>query len=1213
MNFLPSGSTAAPLEESLVDPVSYQNVLAGQILALSLSVGFDANDPDFSSSDVALSNLVLGSGEFQGFTVAEMLSLANDVLGGCSNLYEASSINAVISSINENFVDGTNDNGFLDCPDQETVICSLELISETSECLADGSYVLTLDLEGSNGSFILQSDNALQGNGSTFCFPAPADSASSYSTSIELLFAAEEDYSYEIVQTNEPACSPISNNSCGVDQTTGSAPDCCELDVNCPSFDHPTYTCIDDLPSPNPDAIEVTSSCGNPIISITEDSDGNGCFNDALIINRTYYITVESITETCTETIRLVDSIPPVITCPDTQIASCDSTTILPIEMATAVDNCDNELEITYNDILPASCSGFFRLWTAVDDCGNISTCIQQVLLSDDSPPTILAPDDIEIECNANTDPQYTGTASASDYCSEVALSYSDESSPTLSCTEIITRTWVAIDACGNSSSVQQIISRIDLTGPVIYNVPPGTNLQCGDVPEPANAIAVDACSGDTLEVTLTENISQNGCRTMVQRTYTAIDSCGNASSLSRNIIIEDTQGPALTCPADYFLNCGDNAYGPDEIGYPEVSDNCSGSDVSLSFQDSDLNMNTCPAEILRHWTAIDTCGNASDCIQRIYFLDTSPPSITCPEDITVDCSAGGSIDPLFTGSATATDECTTVTISYNDGPLTGDCPKTFLRTWIAMDACFNVSTCQQSIEIIDDAAPQMTCPPDISISCAYAGADPAVTGSPQVYDGCLSFELSYSDGPIEGDCPKQFVRTWTATDECGNASTCQQSISLEDTMVPVITCPNDVELSCGSDTDPAITGTATAIDFCNNVDVSYFDYEISTDCGIELIRHWTATDLCGNSSSCNQTISFSTVESPIIDCPADIEVTCGGDIDPSITGYPEVEVSCGTVTITYTDSISDVIGNGSDSLLCGQLRTQTQGGWGTIASGNNPGTYRDLHFDEAFPNGLTVGCEYTLTLSSSEAVANFLPSGGTGVVINQDYLDPTSLGNVLAGQLVALTLSVGFDEADPSFGEAEIALGEMLIGSGQFTDYTVNEVLMIANQVFGGCESLYSASDMIHVLSEINENYVDGSSNNGFLECPEAGVNPETCVIIRTWTIIFACQDTSYCTQTIFGSYSNLESPEPELLRLAGISVYPSPTSGMIRVDASALASDGDMINVLTLEGDLLREYRYKGEEEGLFLDLGTLSAGIYLIQWNGAKIQASTRVVKY
>ena len=40
-------------------------------------------------------------------------------------------------------------------------------------------------------------------------------------------------------------------------------------------------------------------------------------------------------------------------------------------------------------------------------------------------------------------------------------------------------------------------------------------------------------------------------------------------------------------------------------------------------------------------------------------------------------------------------------------------------------------------------------------------------------------------------------TRTWTATDNCGNASTCIQTITVEDVTAPVITCPVDVTVNC--------------------------------------------------------------------------------------------------------------------------------------------------------------------------------------------------------------------------------------------------------------------------------------------------------------------------------------------------------------------------------------------------------------------------------
>lgn len=172
----------------------------------------------------------------------------------------------------------------------------------------------------------------------------------------------------------------------------------------------------------------------------------------------------------------------------------------------------------------------------------------------------------------------------------------------------------------------------------------------------------------------------------------------------------------------------------------------------------------------------------------------------------------------------------------------------------------------------------------------------------------------------------------------------------------------------------------------------------------------------------------------------------------------------------------------------CGQLRTQSQGGWGTSPHGNNPGTYLYAHFDEAFPAGVVIGCtpNYSITLSSKEAVTNFLPAGGKAAKLTKNYTNPSGFKNVLAAQLVALTLSVGFDDADDAFGEAGMKLGDMLIKSGTFAGFTVRDFLEQANYTLGGCGSNFTIQQVLDASAAINENYLDGNTDKGFLVCPQ-------------------------------------------------------------------------------------------------------------------------------
>jgi hypothetical protein len=177
---------------------------------------------------------------------------------------------------------------------------------------------------------------------------------------------------------------------------------------------------------------------------------------------------------------------------------------------------------------------------------------------------------------------------------------------------------------------------------------------------------------------------------------------------------------------------------------------------------------------------------------------------------------------------------------------------------------------------------------------------------------------------------------------------------------------------------------------------------------------------------------------------------------------------------------------NPKDSLPCGNFRTQTQGGWGATPHGNNPGSYLHSHFAAAFPTGLIVGCTYKLTFTSAQAITDYLPGGGPAAVLTANRTNPVNLKNNLASQLVTLTLSIQFDASDPNFSGSSVLLGNLLVGSGPFKGMKLKDIVAEGNKVLGGCPSNYTASQLVDVLTAINENFDDGTANGGFIVCPD-------------------------------------------------------------------------------------------------------------------------------
>jgi hypothetical protein len=255
------------------------------------------------------------------------------------------------------------------------------------------------------------------------------------------------------------------------------------------------------------------------------------------------------------------------------------------------------------------------------------------------------------------------GSATASDNCAAPTLSSSDGSVISNGCNRSKTRTWVARDFCGNTSTTSRTAVWVaDGAGPSITTG--GNNAALGCNPSGAaidgalgTATASDACGAVTLSQT-NGSVSSTGCSRSQTRTWTARDACGNTSSTSRTANWTAASALTITCPADIQLQCTDASTSTANTGVAVPSGGCSPT-VSSSDQATTKN---CAKLIKRTWIATDACGQTATCVQNIYIVDNTPPVITChaaaPATATDNCSSPGNILIfLSNGVWTAIDE----------------------------------------------------------------------------------------------------------------------------------------------------------------------------------------------------------------------------------------------------------------------------------------------------------------------------------------------------------------------------------------------------------------------------------------------------------------------------------------------------------------------------------------------------------------------------
>ncbi|KXK38750.1 MAG: T9SS type A sorting domain-containing protein [Saprospiraceae bacterium] len=268
---------------------------------------------------------------------------------------------------------------------------------------------------------------------------------------------------------------------------------------------------------------------------------------------------------------------------------------------------------------------------------------------------------------------------------------------------------------------------------------------------------------------------------------------------------------------------------------------------------------------------------------------------------------------------------------------------RTFLEYTIK-DACGNETRCTTEVQVVDNTPPVAVCDEHTVVTLSNNGwarvfAETFDDGS---HDNCTSITFSVrrltagcgSNGStneainpfrefIEVCCEdvgKELMVELRVTDEFGNKNSCMVIVNTHDKVPPVITCPEDVTIECGSDTSAVFLGkpvySATALstpyysDNCPNPTLSWRNSGKLDDCGQGVItRTFIVTDNGGRQASCTQTITVrnSNPYTGPTRWPDTKEIVgcVTADTDPSKTGTPTLGAgACSKVAYTYEDQV---------------------------------------------------------------------------------------------------------------------------------------------------------------------------------------------------------------------------------------------------------------------------------------------------------------------
>ena len=576
-------------------------------------------------------------------------------------------------------------------------------------------------------------------------------------------------------------------------------------------------------------------------------------------------------TVTCEQTITVLDTIAPMITCPADITVECDGMGNADdlaafLAGASATDNCDSDVTITHDfttlsDLCGATGAATVT-FTATDDCGNESTCSATFTIADTTAPSAPVATSTTVECDGMGNltefaawlDHVNGTSS--DVCGDV-VAYTNNSgygtdgfigfTPTCGGASTITVTFSAIDDCGNYSAGSTATFTIEDTTAPSAPMCEDETVECdgmGNLTEFAAWLThVEGTSTDDCSTISYTNDSDYGtdawtgfdtiCGGSASKvvTFYALDACGNQSmGCTATFLIEDTTPPTITASNEVSVACDEYS---DAVAYEYSADDvCSG--VTTTFTDVQQSAG-CAGSYLRTYTATDGCGKSSTFEQVILLTDDQAPpfDISCPGDVTLYTDAMCSVDDSEATLGTATysnvmdncDDMVEMEVTSND-VVTYGCmgSYTIARTFTitGTDHCMNqtVKSCTQTITVLDVTAPTIQAEAmDMTVECDGSGNGTALEGwlnsqaGAVATDACSSVTWShdYMDGDLSDECGATGSVTviFTATDACDNASTTSATFTIVDETDPAlsVTWPADANLTQNATCDIA-TGT---------------------------------------------------------------------------------------------------------------------------------------------------------------------------------------------------------------------------------------------------------------------------------------------------------------------------------------------------------------------------------------------------------------------
>ncbi len=614
-------------------------------------------------------------------------------------------------------------------------------------------------------------------------------------------------------------------------------------------------------------AVENGSSDNCTISSVSVSPNAFMCADTGANLVTMTVTDVSGNLSTCIATVTVIDTLNPTAVCKNITVYLDENGTVS--LDSNAVDNGSSgnctiaSISISPNSFICADTGANLVTMTVTDVNGNSSICNATVTVVDTLNPTPSCKN-ITVYLDENGSVSLDSSAvenGSSDNCSIASVSVSPNA---FMCVDtganLVTMT--VTDVNGNLSTCMATVTVLDTLNPtpLCKNITVFLD-ENGSVSLDSNAVengSTDNCGIASVSLSPNSFICDDAGPNAVTMTVTDVN--GNSSICVATVTVVDTLKPTASNPDDIMVQCFSDVPGPDPSVVDDEMDNCLAANLTVAFVSDDITTATCNSDsvtIIRTYSVEDQAGNSILVVQMIHVKDTIGPIGTPPDSAFYTCVTDvPAADPsVITDETDNCDPSPVVTVLDTDNGgqgCSGD-PLVIARTYTLTDCAGQSTDIVQIIVVADDSIPVFTGnlpadtirKPTTTTDCQlYLDAFDLIL--PTVFDhedpnpvvtiSSDNVSVSFSGpGPWSATFPVGITTvTLTVTDDCGNFSTYDFVVIIEDLTVPAMTnCPS---WAVGMDAIPADSGTTQGTHnwinpgFNDNCGVQMFEIRFTAD-----------------------------------------------------------------------------------------------------------------------------------------------------------------------------------------------------------------------------------------------------------------------------------------------------------------------------------------------------------------------------------------------